>query len=69
MNTYETEVDPAKPLSRAKQNVLRVINIDTTGNDDKWEIWNKHSILDMSFHEKRTASGKWQAQLAIPEET
>ena len=61
-HNFPTKLEPGQPTSRAKEMVLRVYDINKTENEtimDKWDIWEKHSVLDLSFKETRTARGNW----------
>jgi len=55
-------VKPGQPISRAKQMVLRVYDINKTENEtieDKQDLYHEMTKQDLSFSERRTARGKW----------
>ena len=55
-------VKPGQPVSRAKQMVLRVYDINKTENEtieDKQDLYHEMTKQDLSFSERRTARGKW----------
>lgn len=62
---------PKEKQSRAQQMALRVYDLNKTEietMDDKWRLYHHHVKTNLSFNERRTASGIWSKQPNPPRE-
>lgn len=63
--------EPGVPVSRARGMALRVYDLTKTENEtlqDKYDFYDEMAKLDLSFKERRTASGIWSKQPNPPRE-